>query len=88
MAKSLILTICLLLAGVSGWAQSPATEAPASNPPTTAPAKDDATAVRQEIEQLKKTLAELEKRLETQEKQRQAEQQAQQQAPKQESSSS
>ena len=88
MAKSLVLTICLLLAGVSAWAQSPATETPASNPPTTAPAKDDAAAVRQEIEQLKKTLAELEKRLEAQEKQRQAEQQAQQQAPKQESSSS
>ena len=88
MAKSLILTICLLLAGVSGWAQSPATETPAGNPPTTAPARGDAAAVRQEIEQLKKTLAELEKRLEAQEKQRQAEQQAQQQAPKQESSSS
>lgn len=88
MAKSLVLTICLFLAGVSAWAQSPATETPASNPPTTAPAKDDAAAVRQEIEQLKKTLAELEKRLEAQEKQRQAEQQAQQQAPKQESSSS
>ena len=65
MAKSLILTICLLLAGVSGWAQSPATETPAGNPPTTAPARGDAAAVRQEIEQLKKTLAELEKRLKT-----------------------
>jgi TolA-binding protein len=88
MAKSLMLTVCLLLAGVVAWAQSPATETPANNPTATAPAKDDAAAVRQEIEQLKKTLAELEKRLDSQEKQNQGQQQAQQQAQPQESSSS
>ena len=71
MAKSLILTICFLLAGVVAWGQSPATETPASNQTAMAPAKDDAAAVRQEIEQLKQTLAALEKRLEAQEKQKQ-----------------
>jgi len=70
MAKSLILTICVLLAGVAAWAQSPATETPANNPTATTPAKDDAAAMRQEIEQLKQTLAALETRLEVQEKQK------------------
>src|SRR5215469_16468328 len=76
MAKSLALTICLLLVGAAAWAQAPAAETPAKNQSATAPAKDDAAAVRQEIEQLKKTLAELEKRLEAQEKQQQQQQQA------------
>ncbi|HEV2196018.1 MAG TPA: hypothetical protein VGR55_10580 [Candidatus Acidoferrum sp.] len=49
MAKSLILTICLLLVGVAVWARTPATETLASNPPTTVPTKDDVAAVRQEI---------------------------------------
>jgi Protein of unknown function (DUF3373) len=90
MAKSFVLTICLLLAGAAAWAQTPAPPPPASTPTTAAPApaKDDAAAVRQEIEELKKTLAALEKRLEAQEQQRQAELQAQQEAPKRESSSS
>jgi hypothetical protein len=90
MAKFLILTIYLLLAGATAWAQTPAPPPPGSTPSTAAPApaKDDAAAVRQEIEELKKTLAALGKRLEAQEQQRQAELQAQQQAPKQESSSS
>ena len=90
MAKSFVLTICFLLAGAAAWAQTPAPPPPASTPTTAAPApaKDDAEAVRREIEELKKTLAALEKRLEAQEQQRQADLQAQQQAPKQESSSS
>jgi hypothetical protein len=73
MAKSLIFTICLLLAGVAAWAQSPPAETPANNQTATAPTstKDDAAAMRQEIEQLKQTLAALEKRLEAQEKQKQ-----------------
>lgn len=75
MAKSLALTICLLLVAAAAWAQAPAAETPAKNQPATASAKDDAAAVRQEIEQLKKTLAELEKRLEAQEKQQQQQQQ-------------
>ncbi len=71
MAKSLILTICFLLAGVAAWAQSPPAETPANNQTATAPARDDAAALRQEIEQLKQTLAALERRLEAQEKQKQ-----------------
>jgi hypothetical protein len=73
MAKSSILTICLLLAGVVAWAQSPPADTPANNQTATAPApaKDDSAAMRQEIEQLKQTLAALEKRLEAQEKQKQ-----------------
>ena len=73
MAKSLVLTICLLLAGVTAWAQSPPAETPANHQTAAAPpsTKDDAAAMRQEIEQLKQTLSALEKRLEAQEKQKQ-----------------
>jgi hypothetical protein len=73
MAKSLALAICLLLAGMGVWAQSPDTGAPQNNPTDTKAQKekDDAAAMRQEIEQLKQTLAALEKRLEAQEKQQQ-----------------
>jgi len=71
MAKSFALTICFLLAGGAAWAQSQPPEPPANNQQATRPAKDDAAAMRQEIEQLKQTLATLEKRLEAQEKQQQ-----------------
>jgi len=58
MAKSLVLTICLLLAGVTAWAQSPPAETPANHQTAAAPpsTKDDAAAMRQEIKQLKQTL--------------------------------
>ncbi|MGB7847734.1 MAG: DUF3373 family protein [Candidatus Acidiferrum sp.] len=78
MAKSLILTFCLLLAAVATLAQSPAAS-PASPAPAAPAAKEDTAGMKQEIEQLKHTLAALEKRLEAQEKQQQAQQQAKQQ---------
>src|SRR5260370_7780736 len=53
------------------WAKPHAKDTPASNSTATAPARDDAAAMRQEIEQLKQTLAALETRLEVQEKQKQ-----------------
>ncbi len=71
MGKYFILTLCLLLTGVTAWAQSPAAETPAANATPTTFAVDDAAAVRQEIDQLKLTIAALEKRLEAQEKQKQ-----------------
>src|SRR5260370_18047298 len=70
MARSLILRSWVCVGGVAGWETSPGTETPANNPTATTPAKDDAAAMRQEIEQLKQTLAALETRLEVQEKQK------------------
>jgi hypothetical protein len=71
MAKSILLASCLLLAGVGMYAQAP-TQTPASPPPPPPSAQEDSAATKQEIEQLKRMLAALEKRLEAQEKQQQA----------------
>lgn len=71
MTKSLALMVCFFLVGMGAWAQSPGEQTPDSNQVGGASGKDDAAAMRQEIEQLKQTLAALERRLEAQEKQQQ-----------------
>jgi uncharacterized protein DUF3373 len=91
MMKFLGVTLCLLLVASAAWPQAPAAPTPPPAQAAASAAVDDSAAMRQEIQQLKQTLANLEKRLEAQEKvqqQQQAQQQQQQDQQQQQTESS